>query len=103
MKVYISGRIKDYEDYSAHFDIGVEILQDAGHIAVNPCTLGKVGMTIPEFMREDIRELLDCEAILMLKGWEHSAGARCEFLVAAMCGLEIWYEDGLVGVRVASG
>jgi len=43
-------------------------------------------------MRADIRALLECDAIYMLRGWEQSAGARCEHLVAAMCGIEIMYE-----------
>lgn len=44
------------------------------------------------YMRNDIIEMLKCDGILLLKGWEHTAGARVEFTVAQACGLDIFYE-----------
>lgn len=47
--------------------------------------------TGPCHLKADIEELVQCDAIVMLRGWEHSAGARLEMLVAAQCGLPVWF------------
>ena len=39
-------------------------------------------------------DLIDCDAIYMLRGWENSKGARAEHAVAAWIGLEIKYQGG---------
>lgn len=41
------------------------------------------------FMRNDIIEMLKCDGIVLLEGWENSAGAKIEFLTAQACGLII--------------
>lgn len=93
MRVYVSGRIKDYPEYARHFSRAVAELQFRGYETVNPCDVKLDTPTYEGYMRADLKLLLDCEAIYMLSGWEQSAGARCEHLVAAMCGLQIMYED----------
>jgi len=94
MKVYISGRIKDYPQYLQHFNRGCAFVSDAGHEPVNPCEITQIeNATYEDFMKADLKALLECDAIYMLKGWERSVGARCEHMVAAMCGLIITYES----------
>lgn len=44
------------------------------------------------FIRGDLRALLECDGIYLLREWEHSIGARAEFEVAAISGLAIYYE-----------
>lgn len=43
------------------------------------------------YMRGDIMELLTCSAMLVMPGWEASAGCRDEVNVAAMCGIPILF------------
>ena len=43
--------------------------------------------TWAEYMRTDLRALLDCEAIALLPGWEQSRGARCEVSIAEDLGM----------------
>lgn len=50
------------------------------------------------YMRGDIAEMLTCDAILVMPGWEASAGCRDEVNVAAMTGLPIHFFDARVGV-----
>lgn len=55
------------------------------------------------YMRGDIAEMLTCDAILVMPGWQASAGCRDEVNVAAMCGIPIHFfstEDGFAGERV---
>ena len=42
-----------------------------------------------DHLRADIGDLLDCDAILMLPGWEDSAGATLEHSIAVALGLEV--------------
>lgn len=88
--IYISGAIKNDPDFFTKFDRCERALITQGYEVVNPCTLNHPPeATYEDFMREDIRAMIDCDEIGMIPGWEHSAGAKLEFLVATMCGLEV--------------
>lgn len=43
------------------------------------------------YLKEDLRELLECEAIALLPGWTKSWGARLEAQVAMASGLAVFY------------
>ena len=47
------------------------------------------------YMRYDLEQLVMCEEIVMLEGWEDSPGATVEFNVAQMLGLEtsFWCDE----------
>ncbi len=51
-------------------------------------------------MRRDLEIVANAHAILLLKGWENSAGANNELFVANVCGVEVWValydEDGIL-------
>lgn len=84
MKVYISGPMTGYPDYNHPAFMAVENhIKALGHEPVNPATLPHDhGRTWEEYMREDIKALMDCDAILMLDGWRQSKGARIEWDLA---------------------
>ena len=44
------------------------------------------------YLRSDLRQLLDCQAILLLRGWQRSKGARLEALIADEVGIRRLYE-----------
>jgi sulfur relay (sulfurtransferase) complex TusBCD TusD component (DsrE family) len=46
------------------------------------------------YMRMAIVQLVSCDAVVMLRGWENSRGARIEHQLASSLGLEILYQDG---------
>lgn len=59
-----------------------------------PCPPGPQGESphaAPCHLRGDIAELVKCDHIIMLPGWENSAGARLELSVAVHCGLNVYY------------
>ena len=89
MRIYISGPITGAPDHAEKFKAAFVALVKLGHIPVNPLTLGealkyKLGRepTWHEYMREDIKALMDCDGILMLDGWEESKGAQFEAHIA---------------------
>lgn len=91
MKVYISGPIKGIVNFEENFANAEKFLQDQGYDTANPC-IAPEGLTYEDFMRFDLYLLLGCDAIYMLKGWEQSRGAFCEFHVAVLCGMRVMYE-----------
>ena len=92
MKIYISGAITGVKNYRHNFKVAEIAMQYAGHEVINPCDLPhEHNQSYEEFMTEDLKALLECDTILMLKGWEESRGATLEYNVAGMCGLEVLF------------
>jgi hypothetical protein len=44
-------------------------------------------------MRQDVKALMDCDAIAMLSGWEQSAGAAAEQAIAIACDIPVFNAD----------
>lgn len=106
-KVYIAGPIKGIADKNEYlfraaegyfksfgFDVVVPLdISPYEHEGLCPGNTSDAGESNVHkagcFMRNDIIEMLKCDFIAMLRGWEHAAGARVEFLTAQACGIEI--------------
>ena len=77
-KVYISGPITgiDFGNRFA-FSCARNALELCGYEAVDPSEV-QLGddATWTDYMRADLKLLLDCDYIYMLEGWENSRGAR---------------------------
>lgn len=89
MTVYISGPITNDPDHAEKFAAAFEKLEKAGHDPVNPVCIGlnlknKLGRepTRYEYMREDIKAMMNCDAIYVLPGWIDSWGACIEIELA---------------------
>lgn len=91
MKLYLSGSIKHDPNYVEKFATWENTLREQGHDVVNPVTIlaHQPHFEYHDFMREDIRELLDCEGIAFIPGWEQSTGARIELNVAIAIGAKV--------------
>ncbi len=84
MKIYISGPITGYANFNKEaFDSASTVIREAGHDPVNPQDLPHDhGKTWHEFMKVDIKAMLDCDAVLLLPGWANSRGATLEYRIA---------------------
>ena len=92
MKVYISGKITGDADYKQKFKNAQNILESAGFEVFNPAELEEPGKSWEWYMKRDVKELMDCDAIYLLKDWEDSEGARLEYYIAQKLEMKIFRE-----------
>lgn len=113
IKVYISGQITGLteDEFHQNFEEAQLLLQGHGFYTVNPlevvpeCKLdcgsesifddGRYQHTWQCYMKYDIKELLDCDALFAMDNATQSRGARLELEIARNLGLPIiTSEDG---------
>lgn len=92
MKVYISGKITGDADYKKKFQNAENFLEAAGFEVFNPAKETAPGKSWAFYMRNDIKQLMDCDAILLLKDWKESKGARLEAYIASQLDIKIYEE-----------
>jgi hypothetical protein len=96
-RVYLSGPMTGQPDLNFPlFNKAAAALRAKGMEVVNPAEMCTDEPTSWEkFMREDIKALCDCDAIVLLPGWECSKGAHLELHIAHRVGLEVTYLERL--------
>ena len=70
MKVYIAGAITDNPNYKEQFNKAEEKLKEAGYEVINPAK--NQGYTYREYINAGLFQLMSCDAIYLLKGYERS-------------------------------
>lgn len=82
---------KENNNYDA-FEKASQILKRNGFKVISPHKVKKQKSWI-DYMRHDIKQLMNCEAIAMLPGWEFSCGARLEYDIAILLKMKIYFLD----------
>ena len=80
MKLYIAGPMSQLPEfnYPAFMDAERHLVA-AGYEVENPARPGQVdGWTWQDYMKRGIRQMLDCEGVALLPGWDLSRGACIE-------------------------
>lgn len=92
-RIYIAGPMTGHLDLNfPAFHAAASRLRGEGHEVVNPAEINPdQGAKWADCMRADIRELVTCDTVLLLKGWENSRGARLEHHIALSLGMRIEY------------
>ena len=90
-RVYIAGPMTGLPDLNfPAFHAEAAKLRAQGLQVVNPAEVNPdKGMSWTDCMRSDIAELVKCDAIRLLPGWEFSKGATLEEHIAERLGLQI--------------
>lgn len=90
-RVYISGPMSGYEEFNfpAFNEMEAKIFNDFDFVdVVNPVFISHIIEkldfipTYEDYLREDFRFLIDCDAVLLLEGWKDSGGCQKEVMVA---------------------
>lgn len=93
MKLYIAGPMSGIKDLNfPAFHREAANYRAQGHEVVNPAEINAdPNAQWLDCMRADIKQLVDCDAIAMLPGWEWSRGARLEHHIANALGMKVVY------------
>lgn len=91
LRIYVAGPMTGRPDLNfPTFHAYAHQLRRAGHDVVNPAEINPdTTMSWHACMRRDIAELVTCDAIYLLDGWQDSEGATLEHHIAQRLGLDI--------------
>jgi uncharacterized protein DUF4406 len=91
LKIYISGPMSGLPDFNFPMFFEAENqLQELGFDFENPARNKTAEPTWENFMRLALAQLVRCDAILLLPGFEKSRGARVELEIAGLLGIKIF-------------
>lgn len=103
MRVYIAGPMTGIADNNvpAFEAAKAELRDSSAHDVVSPVDISRRMGFDPRLpvsqdayralLAEDLRSLLCCDAVVLLKGWSESNGATLERTVALAVGLRVFY------------
>jgi len=90
--LYLSGPMTGLPNFNyPAFHKAAKTLRDLGNHVFNPaeCFDGNQGLSKEEYMRADIRAVLEATVVVTLPGWEDSSGAQLEVEVAKAIGVPV--------------
>ncbi|WAH38589.1 DUF4406 domain-containing protein [Alicyclobacillus dauci] len=88
MKIYLSGPMTGLPNFNRDtFNEVATVLRSVGYEVFNPAEVQLDNGTWEQYMREDIKGMMDCDRVLLLPGWQKSAGANVENRLARDVGM----------------
>lgn len=104
-RIYVSGPMTGLPEYNfPSFQEAARQLRAAGYSVEDPSEKGIIdGWTWADYLRFDIKALMDCDGVAVLPGWPKSKGARLEVTVAEELGMQVMSVDSWIreAVRAA--
>ena len=93
MKIYICGPMTGLPDHNFQsFHAAAKELRAQGHTVTSPAEIDHRGATSwADYLRRDIRAMMECDTIAILPGADNSKGATLERLIASRLGFEVIY------------
>ena len=97
MRIYLAGPMRGYPDfnYPAFHEAAAE-LRGVGYSVFNPAEAFDGDQSLPPstYLRHDFEEIVqNSEAMVLLPGWQESAGARVEVQIARAIQLPVYEYD----------
>lgn len=92
MRIYIAGPVTGRPDRNqAAFEQAAKALVDAGHAVSVPTRFIDPRADYHDAMRTCLAELLRCQGVALLEGYERSLGCGVEVAAARACGMDVRY------------
>lgn len=90
-RFYISGPMSGYPEHNAtQFTSVAKLLRERGYDVCNPIEFDESpGLAWSDYLRKDIRALMDCQGVITLPGWQESRGATLEVHIAHALGMTV--------------
>lgn len=105
MNIYIAGPMTGVAEFNyPAFHRAAERLRALGHAVTSPAEVAHADNGVrgsirhADYLRRDLRELLQCDAMALLPSWQGSKGARLEVEIATA--LEFVFYDAGTGARL---
>jgi hypothetical protein len=90
MKLYVSGPMTGIPEWNfPAFQAASDTLRAAGYEVIDPSRHGAGAGTWESYLRRDLVEMLDCDGVALLPGWQGSKGANLEVFVAEALSMPI--------------
>lgn len=88
---YLSGPMSGYPDSNrVAFNVAAKLLRELGYEICSPTEFDEEpGRPWAEYLRKDIRALMDCHGVITLPGWQESRGASLEVGIAHALGMRV--------------
>jgi len=99
--IYVAGPMTGHEDHNfPAFHAAAERFRKAGWNVANPAENfdGRTDLPRETYLRADVILLAQCQAIALLPGWQRSAGATLEAILASELGLSFF--DAFSGMQM---
>tara|TARA_R100001530_G_scaffold136362_2_gene116725 strand:+ start:3164 stop:3523 length:360 start_codon:yes stop_codon:yes gene_type:complete len=100
MKVYIAGPMRGKEELNfPEFRRVSKVWRDYGYEVINPADNPNLGDQIKDrnkYLKHDIVTICGVDALVLLKDWEESPGARLEAHIAQQLDLPIYLAHDVV-------
>ena len=87
MRLYCSSAMSHRKGHNhKEFHYQAEVLREYGYDVVNPAALDEgedtTGWKHSDYLKRDIRHLLDCDGVAVFGSWQLSVGAKAEVALA---------------------
>ena len=90
---YLAGKISGLPNTHVKnkFNRVGEHLKSMGYNVINPVAIANTTLSWDESVRTDIKQMLECDEVHLLPGWQESRGAQLERDIAIRLGMQVVY------------
>jgi len=105
MRIYLSGKMSSLPDLNKpKFEKYEALLVAKGHEVINPHKINfpdTMELTWENYMKEDLKHMLNCDMVAALDDWKESKGALVEIQLARDLNIPVVNVDTFQPIRIS--